>query len=377
MRVLFVSAEVAPFAKVGGLADVAAALPRALAELGVEVAVALPKYRGVEEKTELAPLTRFSVPVGGEEMGCQVFQGALHRSSVPVYFLAHDPYFDRAQIYGEGGGDYPDALERFTFLSRAALALASELGVELLHVNDWHTALVPVFLRAGVGPHGVKTVLTIHNLAYQGVFPWEQREVLGLPESGLEVLNKDGELNLLQGGILTADLLTTVSPTYAREILERGEGLEEQLRARSEDLVGVLNGVDYLVWNPETDPYLWANYSAQDLTGKGENKRRLQEELGLGVATEVPLVGMISRLAEQKGFDLVLEAFDRMLALGIQFVLLGTGDPRYEGFFRHAAARRPGQVAALITFSEEWAHRIEAAADMFLMPSRFEPCGLN
>ena len=377
MRVLFVSAEVAPFAKVGGLADVAAALPRALAELGAEVAVALPKYRGVEEKTELRPIARFSVPVAGEEKECQVFQGTLPQSSVPVYFLSHDPYFDRAQVYGEGGGDYPDSLERFTFLSRAALALAEELETELLHVNDWHTALVPVLLRAKEGPRRAKAVLTIHNLAYQGVFPWVRRTALGLPGPDLAVLEHEGKLNLLKGGILTADLLTTVSPTYAREILERGEGLEGYLRARAGDLVGVLNGVDYTVWNPETDPHLWANYSARDLSGKAENKRRLQEELRLEAAPDVPLVGMISRLAEQKGFDLVLEAFDRMMALGIQFVLLGTGDPRYGEFFRRAAARRPGQVAALLTFSEEWAHRIEAAADIFLMPSRFEPCGLN
>ena len=377
MRVLFVATEVAPFAKVGGLADVAAALPRALAELGVEVAVALPKYRGVEGKAELTPHSRFSVPVAGEEKECQVFQGNLPQTSVPVYFLSHDPYFDRAQVYGEGGGDYPDSLERFTFLSRAAVALATELGIELLHVNDWHTALVPVLLRAGEGPRRMKTVLTIHNLAYQGVFPWEQRTALGLPDRDMAVLEHAGKLNLLKGGILTADLLTTVSPTYAREILERGEGLEGYLRARAGDLVGVLNGVDYTVWNPETDPHLWANYSAQDLAGKAENKRRLQQELRLEVASDVPLVGMISRLAEQKGFDLVLEAFDRMMALGIQFVLLGTGDPRYEEFFRRTTARRPQQAAALITFSEQWAHRIEAAADILLMPSRFEPCGLN
>ena len=377
MRVLFVSAEVAPFAKVGGLADVAAALPRALAELGVEVAIAMPKYRRVEGKTRLSPVGSVSVPVAGEEKMCQVLRGGLPGGKVPVYFIAHDPYFDRDQVYGEGGGDYPDSLERFALLSRGALVLAGELGVDILHVNDWHTALVPVLVRAGFGPARVKTVLTIHNLAYQGVFPWARRTALGLSESVASVLEHRGKLNLLKGGILAADLLTTVSPTYAREILERGEGLEEYLRPRAGDLVGVLNGVDYSVWDPETDLHLWANYSAEDPSGKAENKRRLQVELGLEPDPRAPLVGMISRLAEQKGFDLVMEAFDRMMALGVQFVLLGTGDPRYEAFFEKAAGHHPKRVAALITFSEEWAHRIEAAADVFLMPSRFEPCGLN
>lgn len=379
MRILFVSAEVAPFAKVGGLADVAAALPRALAELGAEVAVAMPKYRGVEAKADLEEVSRFPVSIGGEDKECVVFRSTLPGGQVPIYFLGHDPYFDREQIYGEGGGDYPDSLERFAFLSRGALSLAHHLEIkpEVIHVNDWHTALVPVYLRAGLDLRGAKTVLTIHNLAYQGVFPWEKRAVLGLPEQALTALEHQGKLNLLKGGIATADLLTTVSPAYAREILERGEGLEDALRARAEDLVGVLNGVDYSVWNPETDPHLWANYSARDLSGKEENKRRLQGELGLENDPRAPLVGMISRLAEQKGFDLVIPAFDRMMALGIQFVLLGTGDPRYEEFFRKAAERYQGRVAALITFSEEWAHRIEAAADIFLMPSRFEPCGLN
>jgi len=379
MRVLIVSAEVAPFAKVGGLADVAAALPRALAELGVKVAIVMPKYRGVEGKAELEEVSRFSVPVRGEDKECVTFRGRLPGCEVPVYFLGHDPYFDREQIYGEGGGDYPDSLERFTFLSRGTLALAEylDLSPDVVHVNDWHTALVPVYLAAGLGPRGAKTVLTIHNLAYQGVFPWEQKGVLGLREEHLCLLEHEGKLNLLKGGILSADLLTTVSPSYAQEILERGEGLEEYLGARKKDLAGVLNGVDYSVWNPETDPHLWANYSAEDLSGKAENKQRLQEELGLEPDPRAPLVGMISRLAEQKGFDLVMEAFDRMMALGIQFVLLGTGDPRYEAFFREAAGRYRGRAAALITFSEEWAHRIEAASDIFLMPSRFEPCGLN
>ncbi|MBC7093187.1 glycogen synthase GlgA [Candidatus Bipolaricaulota bacterium] len=378
MRVMFVAAEVAPFAKVGGLADVAAALPRALAELGVEAAVVAPKYRVVAERGKLSRAARFTVPVAGEEKPCTAYRGTLPKSKVPVYFLGHDPYFDRPGIYGEKGGEYPDSLARFTFLSRGALALAEALAwrPDVIHANDWHTALVPVYLRLGETGPRAKTVLTIHNLAYQGWFPADQASAIGLDAESIRLLAIGNQVNLLKGGIQAADLLTTVSPSYAVEILERGEGLEAVLRARKDDLVGVLNGVDYTVWNPARDPYLWAAYSADDPAGKTENKRRLRAELGL-VDDGSPLVGMISRLAEQKGFDLVAQAFDRMMALGIQFVVLGTGDPRYEAFLQEAVDRYPGRAKALIAFSEEWAHRIEAAADIFLMPSRFEPCGLN
>ena len=379
MRVLFVSAEVSPFAKVGGLADVAAALPRALHGLGVDVRVAMPKYRGVEGKTDLKEIVRFPVPVGKAEKECVLYEGTLPQSDVPVYFLGNDHYFDRAQVYGEKGGDYPDALERFTFLSRGALVLpkAVDWQPDIVHVNDWHTALVPAYLRAGLGPNGARSILTIHNLAYQGEFPWDARATTGLEDEDLSVFKHAGKLNLLKGGISYADRLTTVSPSYAQEILHHGEGLEETLRARADSLTGILNGIDDSVWNPKTDPLLWANYSADDLSGKSVNKERLRDELGLEPDPTAPVVGMISRLAAQKGFDLVMAAFDRMMALGIQFVLLGTGAPEYENFFREAASRYPQRAAALITFSEEWAHRIEAAADIFLMPSRFEPCGLN
>ncbi len=379
MRVLFVSAEVSPFAKVGGLADVAAALPRALHDLGADVRVVIPKYRGVAEKTVLKKVASFPVPVGAGERECTLYEGTLPQSAVPVYFLGNDPYFDRAQVYGEGGGDYPDALERFTFLSRGALILTKEIDwqPDIVHVNDWHTGLVPAYLRAGEGPKGTKSVLTIHNLAYQGEFPWGSRTITGLGDKDLAAFEHAGKLNLLKGGILNADRLTTVSPSYAQEILQEGEGLEEVLQMRADSLTGILNGIDDSVWNPEIDPLLWVNYSAADPTGKGENKARLQAKLELEQEPATPLVGMISRLAPQKGFDLVMAAFDRMMSLGMQFVLLGTGAPEYEEFFRAAAERYPQRAAALITFSEEWAHRIEAAADIFLMPSRFEPCGLN
>ncbi len=380
MRVLFVSAEVSPFAKTGGLADVALSLPRALARKGVEIFVAMPKYRGVEERAELVEAARFAVPVAGEERPCVAFRAELPGSSVPIYFLGHDPYYDREGIYGEGS-EYPDALERFAFLSRGALSLCGALdwAPDLIHINDWHAALIPGYIADRSLPHpdGVKTMLTIHNLGYQGSFPAEKASVTGLSDRTLRSYLKDGRINLLRGGILSSDLINTVSPTYAAEILEDGAGLEAELRSRRDVLFGVVNGVDLEVWNPATDPHLWAHYDVDDPAGKAENKARLQRELGLDVDPTVPVLGVVSRLAEQKGFDLIMSGFDRMLELGVQFVLLGTGAEEYETFFRQAEERQRGRVASVIAFSEEWAHRIEASVDLFLMPSHYEPCGLN
>jgi starch synthase len=380
MRILFVAAEVAPFAKTGGLADVALALPRALASLGADVLVVMPKHRSVAAKADLHEAARFPVTVGGQSKDCVAYRGSLPESRVPIYFLGNDPYFDRPAIYGEGS-EYPDALERFTFFSRGALELceALEWSPDIVHANDWHAALLPTLVRSLGLPRSkaAKSVLTIHNLAYQGAFPRSQASVIGLPEATLEPYMRGDQVNLLRGGILTADLVNTVSPTYAKEILEQGDGLEAELRSRSGSLYGVLNGIDTTVWNPSTDSLLWSTYTRRNLAGKAQNKERLQKELGLTVDARVPLIGAISRLAEQKGFDLIMPAFDRLIDLGVQFVVLGTGAPDVERFFREAAERRRSQVAALITFSEEWAHRIEAASDMFLMPSRFEPCGLN
>jgi len=380
MRVLFVSSEVASLAKTGGLADVALALPKALAQQCVDVAVVMPKYRAVTGKTEMTEAARFAVPIAGEDKECVAFRGELPGSRVPIYFLAHDPYFDRPELYGEGS-EYEDALERFAFFSRGALELCRAIDwiPDVIHANDWHASLIPAYLRDGAVPSlsGAKTLLTIHNLGYQGVSPWSKAGVAGLSPSALASYRQGDRINLLKGGILNVDLINAVSPTYAREILVEGAGLEGELRSREGALVGVLNGVDVEVWNPETDPHLWARFDASDRAGKVENKRRLQEELGLQVDGSVPLFSAISRLAEQKGFDILMDAFDRMMDHGMQFVLLGTGDPTYERFFEQAQERYPGRVASLITFSEAWAHRIEASADVFLMPSHYEPCGLN
>jgi starch synthase len=380
MRVLFVSSEVASLAKTGGLADVALALPRALANLDVDIAVVMPKYRAVEGKLPMSEVARFSVPIAGESKECVAYRGKLPESNVPVYFLGHDPYFDRPALYGEGS-EYPDALQRFSFFSRGALELCRAIDwiPDLVHANDWHAALIPAYLKSDVVP-GIghpQTMLTIHNLGYQGVFPWDQAHQTGLSDEVLASYRQGDTINLLKGGILGASLINAVSPSYAKEILVQGAGLESELQSRSSALFGVINGVDTTVWNPKTDAHLWANYDADDLPGKAENKRRLQEELGLSVDSSIPLLGSVSRLAQQKGFDIIQSAFDQMMDLDVQFVVLGTGDRAYEEFFREAQNRFPGRVAAQITFSEEWAHRIEAGADVFLMPSHYEPCGLN
>lgn len=375
-RVLFVSAELAPFAKVGGLGDVAAALPASLARLGVDIRIAMPKYGCITEP--LTPVGEYPVPLGGQHPTCTVFQTTLPQSDVRVYFLSHDPLFARPGIYGEGGVGYPDELERFAFLSRAVLELGLQLGWEpdLIHVNDWHTSLIPVYLRSQAVDLPARSVLTIHNHAHQGRFSRERGEFLGLNDAGWGLVTHGGGINLLAGGIRAADEVTTVSPSYAREILAQADGLEDDLRARRDTLTGILNGIDTAAWDPEHDPHLWATYSSADPAGKEVNKRRLQEALGLG-QNDLPLVGMVTRLDRQKGLELVVEGFERMMALGVQFVILGTGDPRYEGFLRTAEGRYPGRVRALIEFSERWAHRIEAGADIFLMPSLFEPAGLN
>jgi starch synthase len=380
MRVGFITSEVASLAKTGGLADVALALPQALADMGVEISVVMPKYRAVEGKAQMNEVARFSVPIEGIDRTCIAYRGTLPGGRVPVYFLGHDPYFDRPALYGEGA-EYEDALERFAFFSRAALQLFAEIEwiPDILHVNDWHASLIPAYLRDGVVPElsDTRTMLTIHNLGYQGVSPWAQAEVTGLSEDALTPYRQGERINLLKGGILGVDLINTVSPSYAQEILHEGAGLEEALRSREKSLFGVLNGVDMRVWNPKTDEHLWARYDVEQPEGKHENRRKLQEALGLNRDPQVPILGAISRLASQKGFDLIMEGFDRMMAMDVQFVLLGTGDAVYEEFFRAAQQTYPGSVASLITFSEEWAHRIEAAVDIFLMPSHYEPCGLN
>lgn len=373
MRVAFVAAEAAPFAKAGGLADVIGALPKALAALGLEVAVFLPRYRSVP--AHLPERLRFRVDLGPRSYEVRLLAGVLPKSSVPVYFLDQPELYDRPGIYGEGDQDYPDNLRRFAFLSKAAVEAARELAwvPDIFHIHDWHTALVPLFLRAAGLP--AKTVLTIHNLAFQGWFPLAAWAELGLAEEAWALAGAGAWRCALRAGILAADALTTVSPSYAQEILADGLGLDDVLRARAPELVGILNGIDTEEWDPQRDPYLWAPFSAQDLEGKARNREALLRELGL--RGEGPLVAVVGRLTEQKGLDLLLAGLARLLSLGVSLVVLGTGEARYAQALKEGEARWPDRLRALLAYTEAWAHRILAGADFLLMPSRFEPCGLT
>ncbi len=381
------ASEVYPYAKTGGLADVLAALPRALAGAGVEVTVCAPGYRtALRAAGGPPPGMRLHAPVGSRMEPADVVR--VPGAPVPTVLLRADRYFDRDGLYGEGGRDWPDNAERFAFFCRAALEWlrAAAEPPDVLHVHEWQSALAPAFLRgtAELYPElaRVRTVLTLHNLAYQGRFPADQWHLLNLDARYFvpEFLEFHGEINYLKAGIVLADALTTVSPRYAAEIQTPafGEGLDGVLRARRAALRGILNGIDDGVWNPATDPHLPARYDAHDLAGKARCKQALQAELGLAVRDDPPLLGVVSRLAEQKGLDLLAATLPGALEpLDAQLAVLGSGDERYEHSVRGLAARFPGRVGVRIGFDEGLAHRIEAGADVFLMPSRFEPCGLN
>ncbi len=383
MEILFVCSEVAPWSKTGGLGDVAAALPRALAARGHSVSVVTPRYGAIDAAAHGFALEERALRVRGEATGAWVKEGRPD-----VYLVENERFFgSRRGVYGEGAHEYPDNAERFAYLSRAALALAAGMRERprIVHGNDWQTGLCPFLLRHEHAQDpalaGARTVFTIHNLAYQGVFPKPVVPFLGLPWDVFryEAMEFHDQLSFMKAGLAFADALTTVSPTYAREILtpEGGAGLDPLLRQRRADLHGILNGIDVTEWDPARDPHLPAHYSARDLSGKATCKAALQRELGLPVRADVPVLGMVSRLADQKGIDLVVAALPDLLAREVQVAVLGTGSHAYEDAFRHAAASRPDRLAARIGFDEGLAHRIEAGADLFLMPSRYEPCGLN
>jgi starch synthase len=375
-----VASEAAPFAKTGGLADVLGALPSALARLGDEVAVLLPFYRGISLLAS-SPILRLPVQVGPHGYSVAIHEVVRHK--VRYLFADCPPLFDRDGIYGVGGGDFPDNHIRFAVLCQAALGVArSVFRPDVFHAHDWQAGLLPVYVRESLALDptffGVRCVFTIHNLGYQGSFPASAIADLGLDRrlfhsEGLEFY---GQLNFLKAGIVWSDAVNAVSPTYAREIQtpEFGFGLDGLLRSRASKLTGILNGVDYDEWNPETDPYLPTNYSAQDLAGKRLCKETLLEEMGLPDAADRPLIGIVSRFAHQKGIDLVAQIAPHLDAT---LVVLGSGEASLEHAFRSLAQGFPDRIAARIGYNEGLAHRIEAGADMFLMPSRYEPCGLN
>lgn len=388
LHVYMLAAEVRPYSTVGGLADVAAALPQALAELGVQVRVISPLYR----QSRIAARLRKIGPLPEVAMDRQFYSAALYadfeQDAPRNFFIENDGFFDRDGIYADPatGEPYSDAFDRFNFFMLASLEAIKILGKpHLIHCHDFHSALVPAYLKLSkMGEpffKGVSTLLTIHNLAYQGVFEAEKFALTGLPRELFYPLGPFefyGKLNVMKAGICYADILTTVSTQYAREIQSEayGCGLESVLQRRRDDLYGILNGIDTREWNPETDPLIFANYSAGNLGGKKVNKAKLQDLCGFA-PRGVPLIGMISRLVDQKGFDLILEAADEICRLDCQWVVLGTGLKKYQEGLKKLAHRNPEKFAVYLEYDTALAHRIEAGCDMFLMPSRFEPCGLN
>ena len=388
MRILLASSEVYPYSKTGGLGDAVGALGKALAKVGHEVAVVTPLHRGVREK--LPGLRhvewKFDLPLGNKRVDAALL--ALDVSpGLTVYFIDKPAYFDRAGIYNDGRGDFADNAERFIFFSKCVTHLAQHLPLkpEVLHVHDWPTGLVPMLVqqehRSGRWPKPPRLCLTIHNLAYQGVFP---KTVFGLTNLPNHLFHPDtvefySQVNFLKAGIACADAITTVSPRYAREITtqEFGSGLDGLLRKRQNVLTGILNGVDYDEWNTTANPLLAATFSANNLSGKATCKATLQKRFGLAVDADVPVFGSVTRLADQKGIDLTLSALEEIMASSFQFVLLGSGSENYERALRMLAERNPGKIAVQLSYDHALAHQIEAGSDFFLMPSRFEPCGLN
>ena len=384
MRILFVASEGLPFSKTGGLADVIEALPKALVALGHQVAVVLPRYRRTPATGAI--LSRLAVPMGGSVRSPAILDGA--RVNGVQYFFVDDPeYFDRDHLYGPRGADYPDNAQRFAEFSWASIELAKQLWKpDVFHCHDWQSALVPVLLRTQCGSdpdlRELPVVLTVHNMGYQGLFPRETMKRAGLPESlfNLNGLEFYGQVNYLKGGLLYADYLTTVSRKYAQEIqtAEYGHGLEGVVQSRSGRLAGILNGADYTVWDPAHDKLIAAQYSAQDLSGKQRCKKDLLQQFRLPPGNlERPLAGIVSRFADQKGFDLLEEIADELLEEELVIVALGAGQARHERKLRQLAQRYPARMAVKISYDNTLAHKVEAGADLFLMPSRYEPCGLN
>lgn len=388
MKILFAASEMVPFSKTGGLADVAGSLTKALSELGHEVSAVVPFYRHTEKKGfDVEELDcSFSVPISDREEYGEVFR-TVTDAGVNIYFISKAAYYDREELYGSGKGDHHDNAERFIFFSKAIIELCKciDLSPDVIHCNDWQTGLVPIYIKRLFNYHPLFSkmgmLFTIHNIGYQGLFWHLDMHLTNLPWDLFtpEWIEFYGKINLLKAGIVGADILSTVSPCYAQEIQtpEFGRGLEGILGERSSRLYGVLNGVDYDEWNPLTDEYIVANYDPDDLAGKTECKADLLREFGLPEANDTPLLGMVSRLDDQKGFDILAPAMENIVNEGCQFVLLGTGDEKYHKLFKKIADKYPDKVGIKLEFSNAIAHRIEAGADMFLMPSHYEPCGLN
>ncbi|MBI4905978.1 MAG: glycogen synthase GlgA [Acidobacteria bacterium] len=384
-RILMAASEATPFCKTGGLADVLGALPPALAARGEEVAVVLPRYRQVKLEGARMVWSHLPLWVGPGRYTADIFEVVRH--GVPYYLVDCPQFFDRDGLYGTAAGDHWDNPTRFAALCHAALGIARHFfRPHIIHCHDWQTGLLPVYLKQYFHGdptfHNVRTVMTIHNMGYQQRIGRDLLFWLGLPEALFrsDLLEFHGRVNLLKGGLVFADALTTVSPAYAREIqtAEQGFGLDGLLRSRADVLSGILNGVDYAEWSPETDRHIAAHYSVDDLDGKRACKLDLLQTMGLPTdRPEVPIIGIVSRFATQKGFDLIAAVAHDLLHWDFRFAVLGSGEREYENLFRALAAARPDKFAVRVAYSETLAHKIEAGSDIFLMPSHYEPCGLN
>ncbi|HZQ69282.1 MAG TPA: glycogen synthase GlgA [Terriglobales bacterium] len=386
MHIAFAASECVPFSKTGGLADVVGALPRALASLGHEVTVYLPKYRQTKLTDAKTALRSVTIPFDDQYRFCSVVSGGSH-SGIHFYFVEYPPFFDREALYGTSAGDYPDNAERFALYSRAVLEASKILGVpQIFHCHDWQSALVPVLLRTQYAEdpafRDVGTVFTIHNMGYQGLFSPDTLPLLTLPWDLLTISKMEffGNVNFLKGGLVFSDFITTVSRKYSQEIqtTEFGFGLEGVLRDRAATVTGILNGVDYDEWSPEKDKFIAARYSANNLSGKAQCKKDLLSAFGVQNADlNLPVIGIVSRFAAQKGFDLIAQVMDRLAREEMIVVALGSGDKQYEEMFLRLNKQFPQRIAVKIAYDNALAHKIEAGSDMFLMPSRYEPCGLN
>ena len=386
MNIAFAASEGVPFSKTGGLADVVGVLPGALASLGHKVCVYLPRYRQTRVAEPKLLLRSITIPFDDQYRFCSVIDGGKH-SGVQVYFIDYPPFFDRDALYGTPAGDYPDNAERFALFSRAVLEASKILGVpDIFHCHDWQTALIPVLLRTSYADDPVfkstATVFTIHNMGYQGLFPPDTLPLLMLPWDlfTMDKMEFWGKVNFLKGALSMSDYITTVSRKYSQEIqtAEFGFGLDGVLRSRSNTVTGILNGVDYNEWSPDKDKFIVRHYSAEQLEGKRECKYDLLRHFGLENADiEMPVIGVVSRFAAQKGFDLIAEVADDLAQMPAIFTILGSGDKEYQDLFVKLNRLYPEKFAVKVAYDNAVAHKIEAGADMFLMPSRYEPSGLN
>ncbi|MTI55508.1 glycogen synthase GlgA [Geosporobacter ferrireducens] len=382
IKVLFAAAEGTPFIKTGGLADVIGSLPKALLQKEIDIRVIIPKYESIPShwKEQMTPIKSITVPLGWRTQYCGI--ETLVYEGIPFYFIDNKYYFGREGLYG-----YEDDAERFAFFSRAVLEILPHIDFQpdILHCHDWHTAMISVFLKTHLSNtefyRKIKVIYTIHNLMYQGIFPYSiLSDLLGLDDHyfTIDTLEYHGQINYMKAGIIFSDLLTTVSKTYAEEIQTPyfGETLDGLLRKRKKYLYGIVNGIDYTIYNPNTDPYIASHY-VRSLSKKALNKEKLQESLDLPINSEIPMVTIISRLVSSKGLDLIAHVLEDLLTLDLQMIVLGTGETKYEELFRSCAGRYPHKLAVRIQFDDRLAHQIYAASDLFLMPSRFEPCGIG